>query len=327
MSETVEVILCTYNGSRFVIEQIKSILAQTTRIDRLSIYDDASHDGTPDLIARFAASLDPEKNILHLEVNKENIGYAHNFCNAIQRASCDIILLCDQDDIWESDKVAVLVKALHDDSSDMAFSDGTLINSSGAPIPGPTVLGAYGLDSRAVTGFRHQAFKLLIKRNFINGAALAVRRKAAQAAMPVPEHMPHDYWLAIWCALNAGITGIPKPLYRYRQHENNAIGVGTTKTLHVIAGLWRHPDIPRQVELLRWRHIVPRISLIPNHPEINNAREKLFWLESVLDHKPNRLTRMATIIGSAISGRYLKYSPPYSFIRDLISTVKSKSPH
>lgn len=323
MNLTSEVILCTYNGSAFIIEQLESILRQTRRVNKISIHDDRSSDDTLSLIRQFVGGLTEEnQRLFEIHPNPANLGYARNFIGAITESTEDVLFLCDQDDIWEPNKVEVCLDLFTTHQADMIFSDGSLIDSSGRGIGRGSVFEAYGLTGKMASRFRENAFELLIKRNYVNGAASAVRRAAAQDALPLPCDMPHDYWLAIWCSLHNGVIATPERLYRYRQHRGNAIGVGTSNLLYELLGIWRHPDSPRQRELRVWKAVTDRISTLSRPEQYEAAARKLEWLSRVVPSDAGNLARSYEILKSALNGSYRSYSGRFAFLRDLVSIFR-----
>jgi hypothetical protein len=207
------------------------------------------------------------------------------------------------------------------DSSDMVVTDGSLVDSSGRAIGRVSVLESYGLTPDRQSGFRAGPFQHLLKRNYVNGAACAIRRTAAQAALPLPGGMPHDHWLAICCALHAGISFSSARLYRYRQHGANVVGIGTSGVLHRWLGMWRHSHAPRQRELHIWRALDRLAGLTPG-PEANAARHKVEWLAQVVGGEGSELARAIRIVRSALNGNYRRFSPDDALARDLISLIR-----
>lgn len=317
----VEVLLCTYNGRTFVLEQLQSILAQTRPVDLITIRDDASGDDTVAVIQTFVATLTPpQRRGITVQVNPTNIGYAANFAAAIAEARGDILLLCDQDDYWEVDKVATLAGLLETGDADLVFSDGSLIDAASAPLGKAGVLQFHGLGGAELATFREHAFEQLMRRNVVNGAALAVRRLAAQAALPLPCDMPHDYWLALWCAAHAGVDATPRRLYRYRQHDSNLIGIGSGRWRHTALGIWHHPRAPRERELRIWQAVTLRLAGLAPQPEAAAAEAKLAWLRSVMLSSGS--VRAWRILCGAVRGDYRRFSPDHSLARDLVSLLR-----
>src|SRR5713226_7957302 len=170
MIPTTEVIVCTYNGAPFVVEQLESILIQTTRVDKISVYDDQSSDNTVSRIHEFVETLPrAQQRLFTIHVNSSNLGYAQNFITAIGKATEEILFLCDQDDVWETRKVECFLRLFQEHGPDMVFSDGSLIDESGRTIDRSTVLKAYGVNKERISHFHAGAFEWLMKRNYING--------------------------------------------------------------------------------------------------------------------------------------------------------------
>lgn len=324
MAPTSEVVVCTYNGSAYVVQQLSSIVEQTTTVNKISIYDDRSSDDTVSRIENFVSGLPLNKQRLFtIEINQKNLGYAQNFINAIGKATQDILFLCDQDDIWEPNKVEVLLALFSENGPDMVFSDGLLIDHAGRQLGQRSILASYGLSEQDILSFRNRAFERLMKRNYVPGAAAAIRRQAAQAAVPLPCDMPHDYWLAIWSSLHKGLVAVPETLYRYRQHQHNVIGgMGSNNLAYLFLGIWRQPSAPRERELRIWKAITSRISEFACQKRVEAARCKLNWLSRIVADDKRNIARAYEIVKSALNGSYHRYSPKYAFWRDMMSLIK-----
>lgn len=108
------VAIATYNGEKYIIEQLESILHQTQVVDEVVICDDGSQDGTVPLIEEFIA-----QNTLGdrwmLLVNEQNLGYCENFRKAAYLCTGDVVFFCDQDDIWVQNRVEVMTAAMRDE--------------------------------------------------------------------------------------------------------------------------------------------------------------------------------------------------------------------
>ena len=102
----ISVAMTTYNGARFVEKQLASLLAQTRPADEVIILDDRSTDGTPGIVTRFIKKNSPVS--WHFSVNEKNLGYKENFYHAVGRTTGDLIFLCDQDDVWHSNKIEAM---------------------------------------------------------------------------------------------------------------------------------------------------------------------------------------------------------------------------
>lgn len=112
MRLSVSVVLATYNGASFVIEQLESLRNQTYEIDEVLIADDCSKDNTVALVTKYIADNELTNKWKIIE-NEHNKGYARNFMDIAFAAHMDVVFFCDQDDIWENDKIEVMVEQLN----------------------------------------------------------------------------------------------------------------------------------------------------------------------------------------------------------------------
>lgn len=327
--QTSEVVLCTYNGERHLAQQLQSILGQTRAVDLVSIYDDGSVDASMAIMQAMASAANADGGPrIHVTRNHVTLGYAGNFAQGLAHADADVIFLCDQDDIWEPTKIASFMDIFEQAGAtvDMVFSDGTLIDASGNPLADSTVLASYGLTGRRRQRFDVESFAQLLRRNVVNGAACAIRRPCAQASLPLPEQWPHDYWLALWAAAHGGLQVNTQVLWRYRQHDGNAIGMGSNRWLYQWLGIWRQPDAPRQRELRMVRQLAERLAPLQDQAAMAAlVRAKHDWLASVLDTSVGFWRRLARIVRSVVSGQYRRFSPGDALLRDLVSLVKPRA--
>jgi len=112
MTPTVSVVVCTYNGAAYVEQQFASLLAQSRLPDQIVIADDASSDGTPEAIERFAVHCRGQGVEVVLRLRAANVGFVANFADALTLAADDLIFLCDQDDRWHEEKLARMTATL-----------------------------------------------------------------------------------------------------------------------------------------------------------------------------------------------------------------------
>jgi len=111
MSDKISVALATYNGEKYIQEQLKSIVRQTLKVDEIIIRDDISSDNTEEVVKKFIHD-NALENRIDFKVNEHNLGYASNFIKALRQTTGDYIFFCDQDDIWVDDRVENMVRIL-----------------------------------------------------------------------------------------------------------------------------------------------------------------------------------------------------------------------
>lgn len=211
-NETVSVAMTTYNGERFLREQIDSILAQTLLPREIVVADDCSSDGTRNILLEYDRA---NPGVFKLLFNERNLGFAKNFERAVAACSSDYVALCDQDDVWDPEKLATLLGNVGD--ADLVHSDARLVDSTGK-----LIAESYTALSRKHVNKR--SFVDVCVNNSVTGCTAMATRALMTRALPFSANMPHDHWLAVWAACGRGIRYVPLPLVSYRQHEGNVIG-------------------------------------------------------------------------------------------------------
>ena len=211
----ISVCMATYNGARFIKEQIDSILPQLGAGDELIISDDGSTDGTLDIIDSYN---DVRIKVLHHERNpvfakikySRNFYYASsNFENALRHAKGDYIFLSDQDDVWAQNKVSRIVQELQ--CSAAALSNSVVIDSDGKE------LNSFWKRKP----FKNSVFMNLGQTPFL-GCCMAFRHSVLSYLLPFTKSLIcHDLWIGCLCASRNQLSYIDEPLHKYRVHGNN----------------------------------------------------------------------------------------------------------
>ncbi len=226
----ISVAFIVYNGARYMREQLDSILAQTHDVDEIIVCDDASSDNTNELLEEYK---NKHPNLFFIHYNTKNIGPTKNIEKAIQACTGELILLADQDDYWESNKVEAIVKWFEQNPTmNGVFTNGTIMNSK------DELDNKYGLWD--VMSFPYKAIKngedlkLYINtiENSVTGATVAIRNNLPFLKKPFPviKHLVHDRWLAMNLAENNSLGILEEKLIRYRIHSDQSIG-GKTKNI------------------------------------------------------------------------------------------------
>jgi glycosyltransferase involved in cell wall biosynthesis len=219
----IEVVLCTFNGEKYIREQVESILQQRLKPGRLSIYDDCSRDRTRDIMEEMMRTNDSGVEMV-MHVNSETLGYVRNFEQGIRNATFKYVALSDQDDIWNSDKLEVLLSAF-DEETGIVFSNALLVDEHAVSIH-HTLWEVIRLTKKRQAAFRSrdEVQQLLLQQNFVTGAALMMRTELATLLPSFPIATSHDYWMAIIVAELSRLKPVERTLYKYRQHAMNIIG-------------------------------------------------------------------------------------------------------
>jgi glycosyltransferase involved in cell wall biosynthesis len=200
------VCIATYNGEKYIEEQLKSILNQIGQNDEIVISDDDSTDKTLEIIKSFGDS-----RIKLLQNNGERPKkLISNFENALFNANGDVIFLSDQDDIWLDGKVNQIMKAL--ESNDLIVSDCTVVDAN---------LGIIHDSFFQIRNSGSGLLKNFYKNSYI-GCCMAFNRKIYDLILPFPKNIPmHDWWIGIVAEIYGKIKFLDEKLLLYRRHDNN----------------------------------------------------------------------------------------------------------
>ena len=218
----ISVALCTYNGERFLSDQLASIREQSRLPDELVVCDDGSTDGTVELVRSFCDRM-PFRT--RFEVSRTNCGSTANFARAIELCSGDVIALADQDDVWLPNKLAVLESAfLHDPTLGFAFSNAHVVDEDLKPL-GYTLWQAIQFSRTEQHQFRDGvAFESLLRRYRVTGATMGFRSSYRDLLLPIPTGWVHDAWIALLVSAVAPCGVIAEPLVQYRRHADQQHG-------------------------------------------------------------------------------------------------------
>ncbi len=202
--------MATYNGEKYIAEQIQSIINQTYKNIELIVQDDASSDRTVEIIRFFENRI-----TIALQINKKRLGFVSNFEKGIARASGKYIALSDQDDIWVENKIEILISEIG--SADLIHSNCELIDDAGNFL--------FSKWKKAVL-IRNAGPELLFQ-NDITGCTTLFKKELLSIILPFPAGLSfHDWWIAMCAASRNGIKYIDRPLVKYRQHHNQEAGSG-----------------------------------------------------------------------------------------------------
>lgn len=208
----VSIVLGTYNGEKYLEEQIDSILRQTYNNIELIVTEDCSTDSTRTMLKKIAS----KHNNVHVYFNETNLGLVRNFEKAVGYAQGKYIAFADQDDVWLPEKIQLLVDNIGDNM--LVYSDSAYIDAEGC------------LTGKKISSYRNMmSGKNLYALDsdsgiWIAGHATMFRRELLDLALPFPVYISHDTWLAYIAMLKGTIIFVPDALVLYRQHGNNMVG-------------------------------------------------------------------------------------------------------
>lgn len=218
----IDILLATYNGEKFLREQIDSILRQTEKHWRLIVRDDSSDDSTREILEELKRD-HPDKIIL-IDDHDGRLGPCVNFGRLLSVSDADYTMFCDQDDIWTPDKVETCLKKMREKESE----------NTEKPILVHTDLKVVDQDLNVI----HPSFMRMHRRtpgegsfngalmeNNLTGCAMMINRRLRELAIPIPpEARMYDCWLGLTALCFGEVTYINIPTVLYRQHASNTMG-------------------------------------------------------------------------------------------------------
>jgi glycosyltransferase involved in cell wall biosynthesis len=321
MSLSVSVALATYNGARFIEQQLRSILQQTQLPDELIVSDDGSSDRTVELVeSAIAAAALPGLRVVILRGGR--LGVVGNFARAVEAASGDLVALCDHDDVWQPDRLSAVIPLFEGDPALLfAHADARLIGADGSPL-GSTLLGSLGVGTRERDAIANGgAFEAYIRRNLATGATSMFRRSLLDAALPFPSEWVHDEWLAIIAAAIGEVRLLDEQLVDYRQHGSNEIGVESpTVRYRARRMLMPRGDRYRQLSV-RASLLADRLSGLDVAADVTALANDKARFEEVRAHYPtSRFARIGPVFREFVAGSYrtLSSQGDLDVVRDLL---------
>lgn len=207
----ISIAMATYNGARYLSEQLDSFLRQTRQPDELVVCDDCSQDGTLDILRRFKQQAPFP---VHIYQNERNLGFVRNFEKALSLCSGDILFLSDQDDVWFENRLAIIEQEFSAHPEKMVVLNDLEITTENLKPTGRSKLGN-------IRDVGHD------ETYFMTGCGTVLRRAWLGIVLPIPEvigyhRIAHDLWINKLADILGLRLIIKQPLQFYRRHGNNA---------------------------------------------------------------------------------------------------------
>lgn len=228
----VAICLATYNGEKYLKQQLESLLLQTYSNWKVYIRDDGSTDGTRKIIQGFAHKY-PEKIIEIKGINgggdsQKNFALIHDWVT--RNVDPDYYMFCDQDDYWLKDKIKISVSALSEykNKAALGHTDLKVVNSN------LDIIGDSFISYRALNPNMKDINHLLVQNN-VTGCTMIWNRKLNKYIdLRNKDVAMHDWWIALIAACFGKIIFIPNATILYRQHGNNVVGATNVNTFGFI---------------------------------------------------------------------------------------------
>lgn len=227
----VDILLATYNGAKYLPEQLASLEAQTHGDWRLIVRDDGSDDGSLEVVRQWAD--DTQREIIVIEDGDTRTGPAESFGRLLALSDASYFAFCDQDDFWKATKIQRLLDEIqtlevelgHDKPllvhCDLEVVDSNL-NSTGKLFWEQAHISTVDISN---SDLDKRARANLLLQNVVTGCAMLGNSELRRRATPQPDGVHvHDWWVALIAGYFGAVRGVSEPLVRYRQHGANAIG-------------------------------------------------------------------------------------------------------
>lgn len=218
--DIVQVVIGTYNGEKFLREQLDSILEGNYADIQIEISDDGSTDSTLDIAREYVSRYEGKVSLYQ---NEKNLGFRLNFLNALKRSSANYVMCCDQDDVWLPGKIGVTLEKMKsleqgDGKPILVFTDAMMYDSESGKD-----LGSFFKNGKLNT--ENVDIAHILMENKCIGCTTMVNKEAVSYLHTLPDSIRvHDWWLAMICATFGKIGFVDEMTIRYRQHGNNIIG-------------------------------------------------------------------------------------------------------
>ncbi len=225
INSDLSIALCTCEGSFFLPAQLESLAGQSVLPGEVVVCDDASTDGSVDIVEEFAKKVPFQVQIV---VNEARMGAVKNFEQAISLCKGKYIALCDQDDTWYENRLEMALQCMIEAEKDSGAKTPVLVHSDLAVIDGSgkQVAPSY-MKARRIKHKGDKVLNNLVAQNFVTGNTVLFNSALKKLALPIPdEAFMHDWWLALVAAAAGQIEFIEQPTVYYRQHQANVIGFG-----------------------------------------------------------------------------------------------------
>ncbi|MBP3695657.1 MAG: glycosyltransferase family 2 protein [Thermoguttaceae bacterium] len=328
MKSTVSIALCTFNGERFLREQLASYAAQTVLPDEVVVCDDGSTDGTLEILEEWAETVPFEVRIFR---NEQNLGYAQNFGKAVSLCTGGIIFLSDQDDVWMPEKIERMVRVFEEDPTiSTVISDSEIIDAEGHVCEGSS-------SGTAQLWYFDEAAAFCMDQSpetFVGtrGCASAIRQEIRDLYLPIPQNWTHDIWLMVTAPLAGRVVRLEEPLFRYRLYSGNTSNAGLFQD-RLKSCLWKRDNYFWNIETQYWvwlpmiEEFRKRLSCLKD-PAARKKMEKRLRLQDRYFTYRNRVQRNFLKCGVfwfllIVQGTYFRFPFPWRSMKyDLVQGFK-----
>lgn len=323
MDTRYSVALCTYNGAKFIREQLDSIVHQSIPPSQIVVSDDGSKDSTIEIVNEYLS----DKGIRYIVCsNHGKHGVSGNFLNAMNLCTEEIIFTSDQDDYWMENKAEKMLAVYENIPNAMlVFSNGELVDTNMKSL-NCDIWKAVGISpEKCAVG---NWFQYLLKNCLITGATMSIRKTLLDGIDDIPSEWLHDGWLAWAAVAYNGLVPCPEILIKYRQHGLNVVGMKPVNALQDRLDSWLNNfDSIVATRQLRYRRYSSLQRCMGNkftaYQNKNLSDCIFFWkiLANLTEY--HRGKRLVVIIRLYLFGYYHRFFVgTRGFVRDILFSLK-----
>lgn len=249
-TDKIAILMATYNGEKYICQQIDSILSQSCKDWELYIHDDGSTDNT---IAAVESYVEKYPDKIHLIDGKSTGGAKYNFFYLFGQVEAPYYMTCDQDDVWLEKKIELTYDKILtiEDKADipcLVYTELRVVDSELNTIA-DTMSGYQSLDCHKRT------INQFILQNSVTGCTMMVNRALRDKMLRITDidnTIMHDWWAALVAAQFGKTAFIDEPTILYRQHGDNSLGaLGINKLSYIVRRVWQKKQIQESLKLGR----------------------------------------------------------------------------
>lgn len=225
-NKKIDIVMATYNGEKYISEQLDSIINSKDfdkYVKNIIIVDDGSTDNTINIVSAYCAKY---KNIIFTPCSERKLGAAKNFEKGMLLSNAPYVMLCDQDDVWLSNKISLSfekIQQVEDSESSipcLVFSDLKLVDSRLK-----TIYESF-FDFNKVKFPKALSLAFILSNNVAPGCTMILNKALVSKALPMPQKIVmHDWWLMIFSLCYGKVFVLNEKTMLYRQHNNNTVGI------------------------------------------------------------------------------------------------------
>jgi glycosyltransferase involved in cell wall biosynthesis len=302
--------MCTYNGARFLSEQLESIAAQTRPPDELVVCDDTSNDETFEIARAFSGRV---PFAVRLERNEKNLGSTKNFEKAINLCRGEIVALADQDDVWHPEKLVRTEDIFcRRPSVGLVFTDAEVVDEGLARLNIRLWNSERFTRAEQKTLSSGRGLKILLNHNVVTGSTMSFRSNLKGFVLPIPDLWVHDAWIALLVSATAEMAMIPEPLISYRKHPKQQIGPSNLTFAEQLTVARRTGFNEYMTQVNQYTLAIDRLRQFSDELSVRSAesqvRLKVKHLLARARMPRSRVLRVAAVLGEMASFRYRRFS-------------------